>query len=266
MTPKGTALAAILAGLPSPIVAVSGGVDSVTLSHMVHRHGRSARSVHAVSPAVPAEATERVRLHAARAGWALEVIDAGEFADSRYRANPVNRCYFCKHNLYGEIAQRFTGTILSGTNLDDLADFRPGLKAAKEHAVRHPFVEAALTKADVRALARALGLDNLAELPAAPCLSSRVQTGIAIEVSMLALVEAVEARLRNALGPVEIRCRVVAGGIRLEFGEAALAQYYAPHLAELREGIATMIADAGYALLEAAPYRRGSAFVRAAHG
>ena len=266
MTPREAGLVAVLEGLRSPIVAVSGGVDSMTLSHVVHRHGRGARMVHAISPAVPGEATERVKAHAARAGWALDLIDAGEFADPRYRANPVNRCYFCKHNLYGEIAQRFGGAILSGTNLDDLGDFRPGLKAAKEHGVRHPFVEAGLTKADVRALARKLGLDDLAELPAAPCLSSRVETEIAIEARTLALVEAVETRLRNALGPADIRCRVVARGVRLEFGEAALANYHASRSIGLRVEIAAMIADAGHALLEPAPYRRGSAFVRAAHG
>ena len=120
------------------------------------------------------------RMPRTRAGRSTS-IDAGEFADPRYRANPVNRCYFCKHNLYGTIATRFEGTILSGTNTDDLGDFRPGLKAADEHRVRHPFVEAGLAKSDVRALARELRLDDLAELPAAPCLSSRVETGIAVE-------------------------------------------------------------------------------------
>jgi uncharacterized protein len=264
--PKHAALGAILEGLRSPIVAVSGGVDSMTLSHMAHRYASSARMVHAVSPAVPSEATARVKTHAANEGWTLDLIDAGEFADPRYRANPVNRCYFCKHNLYGEIAQHFEGAILSGTNLDDLGDFRPGLKAATEYGVRHPFVEAGLTKAEVRELARTLGLDDLAELPAAPCLSSRVETKIAIEARTLALVDSVETRLRAALGPADIRCRVVARGIRLEFGEAALANYHASRSAGLRAEIAAMVTEAGHTLLEAARYRRGSAFVRAANG
>jgi uncharacterized protein len=266
VTGKSAALATILEAIPAPIVAVSGGVDSMTLSHMAHRHGRGVRMVHAVSPAVPGAATERVKAHAEKAVWRLDLIDAGEFADPHYRANPVNRCYFCKHNLYVEIASRFPGIIISGTNLDDLADFRPGLRAAKENGVRHPFVEAGLTKADVRALAHALDLGDLAELPAAPCLSSRVQTGIAIEPATLALVDAVETRLRAALGPADIRCRVTARGIRLEFGEAALAAYHASDSAGLRAEITEMIAEAGQALVEAVPYRRGSAFVRAVHG
>lgn len=266
MTPKDSTLAAVLEGLRSPIVAVSGGVDSMTLSHMAHRYASGAKMVHAVSPAVPSEATARVKTHAANEGWTLDLIDAGEFADPRYRANPANRCYFCKHNLYGEIAKRFEGAILSGTNLDDLGDFRPGLKAATEYGVRHPFVEARLTKADVRELARTLGLDGLAELPAAPCLSSRIETEIAIEPRTLALVDSVETRLRAALGPADIRCRVVASGIRLEFSEAALANYLASRSAGLRAEIAAIVTEAGHTLLEASRYRRGSAFVQAANG
>ena len=92
--------------------------------------------VHAASPAVPAEATARVRAHADRYGWALTLIDAGEFADSRYRTNPIDRCYFCKSNLYARIAGIFAGVILSGTNTDDLGDYRPGLKAAGEHGLQ----------------------------------------------------------------------------------------------------------------------------------
>jgi len=156
--------------------------------------------VHAVSPAVPAAATARVRAHAERHGWALALIDAGEFADTRYRANPVDRCYFCKSNLYGRIASGFARVILSGTNTDDLGDYRPGLKAAREHGVRHPFVEAGMAKSDIRVLARALGLDDVAELPAAPCLASRIETGIGIDADDLALADEVERLLRAEFG------------------------------------------------------------------
>jgi hypothetical protein len=91
--------------------------------------------VHAASPAVPAEATARVRDHAARAGWNLVVTDAGEFADPRYRANPVDRCYFCKSNLYDRIRGLTDAAIASGANLDDLDDYRPGLIAAKQRGL-----------------------------------------------------------------------------------------------------------------------------------
>ncbi len=149
------ALDGVLGGLPRLAIAVSGGVDSMTLAHAAHRIGLPDISVvHALSPAVPAEASARVREHAARFGWRLREVDAGEFADPSYRANPVNRCYFCKTNLYARIALVVTGPIASGANLDDLGDYRPGLTAAAEHGVRHPFVEAGMDKAAVRALAR----------------------------------------------------------------------------------------------------------------
>ena len=158
-----------LRGIGTVAVAVSGGVDSMTLAVVAGRTlGRDARMYHAVSPAVPSEATRRVHAYADREGWTLDVMDAGEFGDARYMANPANRCYFCKTNLYGSMAARATGTLVSGTNVDDLGDFRPGLAAAGEHAVRHPYVEAGFRKDDVRALARSLELDDLAELPAAP--------------------------------------------------------------------------------------------------
>src|SRR5580704_878767 len=141
----------------------------MTLAHLVHRHyGARSRMVHAISPAVPAESTARVRDHAVGNGWALSLVDAGEFSDPSYRANPVDRCYFCKSSLYRRIAEQCEGVIFSGTNTDDLGDYRPGLKAAAERGVRHPFVEAGIAKADIRALARTLGLGDLAELAASP--------------------------------------------------------------------------------------------------
>ena len=123
-----TELETILADLPGLAIAVSGGVDSMTLAHAAHRAGPPGLLVvHALSPAVPAEATARVRDHATRFGWRLTEVDAGEFADPEYRANPVNRCYFCKTNLYDRIAHVTEGPIASGANLDDLGDYRPGL-------------------------------------------------------------------------------------------------------------------------------------------
>lgn len=263
MTEQERALARVFAMLDDVAVAVSGGVDSMTLAHLVHsHHGARARMVHAQSPAVPAEATERVRQHAHRFGWTLSLIDAGEFADPRYRANPVDRCYFCKNNLYGRIAEKFAGVILSGTNTDDLGDYRPGLKAAAEHGVRHPFVEAGMAKSDVRVFARTLGLDDIAELPAAPCLASRIETGIGIDAADLALADRVEHRLRAELGALDVRCRITARGVRLELAGDALEGLLSPRGGATRSAVEEIVAGSGRAFLGYAPYRRGSAFLR----
>ncbi|MEN8196406.1 MAG: adenine nucleotide alpha hydrolase, partial [Pseudomonadota bacterium] len=122
-------LARLLKEYGEATVAVSGGVDSMTLASFAHRTlGRDGvRMAHAVSPAVPRAATARVQARGAEEGWRLELVDAGEFADERYRANPVDRCYFCKSNLYGMLAAMPGGMVLSGANRDDLGDYRPGL-------------------------------------------------------------------------------------------------------------------------------------------
>ena len=181
-------------------VAVSGGVDSMTLAHVAWRFARARTTMyHATGPAVPAAARGRVEAHAAKHGWPLTLLDAGEQADARYRANPVDRCYYCKTNLYARIRDATPDTIASGTNRDDLDDFRPGLRAAAERDVVHPYVEAGIDKARVYALAAHLGLDDLERLPAQPCLASRVETGIAIAAEDLAFIDSVETRLAGAL-------------------------------------------------------------------
>ena len=261
-----TRLLAALHDCGEVAIAVSGGVDSLTLAAFAHRHlGERAVMVHAVSPAVPNEATERVKSLAEERGARLALIDAGEFADEAYRSNPLNRCYFCKSHLYDAIRRRFDLTLLSGSNLDDLSDFRPGLTAAAERGVRHPFVEAGLTKARVRELARHLGLGAVAELPAAPCLSSRVETGIRIEASVLALVDALEAELRHAVSPRTVRCRVRQRGVIVEMDEASLSAWPAEARLEWTERIAARARAAGLTGgVGFEVYRQGSAFLRPA--
>ena len=257
-------LEAVLLPCGESAVAVSGGVDSLTLAAFAHRVlGDRAALVHAVSPAVPVAATERVKEFAAGLGASLTILDAGEFADEAYRANPLNRCYFCKSHLYDAIRARFKATVMSGANLDDLSDFRPGLTAARERGVRHPFVEAGLTKARVRELARHLGLGEIAELPSAPCLSSRVETGIRIEATALALIDAVETELRHGGSPMTVRCRVRRRGLIVEMDEASLSAWSAETRLEWSHKIASRALAAGLkGEVDFEVYRQGSAFLR----
>jgi pyridinium-3,5-biscarboxylic acid mononucleotide sulfurtransferase len=242
----------VLDRYPRLAIAVSGGVDSMTLAHAAHRRLPDVMMVHAVSPAVPAHATARVRVHAARAGWRLIVTGAGEFDDPRYRANPVDRCYFCKTNLYARIAAVTEMPIASGANLDDLSDYRPGLTAAAEHGVVHPFVLAGMKKDAVRGLARAWGLDDLAELPAQPCLSSRVETGLAIRAEDLDFIDRMERLLAPSVpAGADLRCRITHAGVVIEA---------APGLDET--AARKLCLAEGRVFLGLRPYRRGSAFLR----
>lgn len=255
-------LEAILATMPAIACAVSGGVDSLTLATLAHRRFPDAVSMfHAVSPAVPDEATQRTRALAAQKNWRLTIIDAGEFLNEQYRANPSNRCYFCKTSLYGAIRPATTAQVVSGTNLDDLGEYRPGLEAAREHDVRHPFVEAAIDKQTVRAIARSLGLPDVADLPSAPCLSSRIETGIGIDPAMLACVHAAEKFVGNALAAKTVRARVRAAGVVIELDAETLAAL-GDAAANLREQVAQIFRDGGFAYsVQFAPYRVGSAFL-----
>lgn len=267
-TPE-TRLEAILRGMRRVAVAVSGGVDSLTLACLAHRTlGSSASMHHATSPAVPAEATARTRALAAVEGWSLDVFDAGEFTDARYRANPGNRCFYCKNNLYGAIASRLPereAQIVSGTNLDDLGEYRPGLEAARQHEVRHPYVEAGIDKAGLRRIAARLGLGDVASLPAAPCLASRIETGLAIEAPVLGAVHAAERLVAAEIAPRTVRCRVRAGGIVIELDEPTLGRLDDAGRHRLRARVDALLAAAGVVRpVSFAPYRTGSAFLRSA--
>lgn len=254
----------VLNTIENPAIAVSGGVDSITLAYVANELANCSEVTlyHAVSPAVPASATKRVKDLARDKGWQLTLMEAGEFSDQRYRDNPVNRCYFCKSNLYGRIRQHTDATILSGANLDDLGDYRPGLLAASEAGVRHPFVEAKITKDHIRNIARKHGLDQVADLPAQPCLASRVETGIAIEAEDLALAEEVEAMIAKVLGPGDIRCRITPKGVRLELPEDHRCRIENEDFDALFNQVSILCNRAGRAIQGHSVYQKGSAFIK----
>jgi len=255
------ALDTVLDALGDVSIAVSGGIDSLTLATIaVQRLGAGRAGImHAVSPAVPPEATERVRMLADKEGWDLQLIDAGEFSDPDYIANPVNRCFFCKGNLYGAITARTARQVLSGTNLDDLGEYRPGLDAARNFSVRHPFVEAGIGKADVRRLAREAGLGDLSELPASPCLSSRIETSIAIDAGTLAAVHRIETFLTEAISPKTVRCRIRRSGVVIELDTGSLQR-----TGDMGAVISEMLPEAYQDRpVTFEPYRNGSAFIGA---
>lgn len=253
-------LAEVLQRYPALAIAVSGGIDSLTLATVALRLMASPPlMMHAVSAAVPAAATARVRELAASQGWNLKEIVAGEFDDANYLANPYDRCYHCKSNLYRSMAEITDLPLASGTNTDDLADYRPGLQAAAERKVMHPFVDAGIDKRQIRAIARHLGLDY-SELPAQPCLASRIETGIPIRIVDLGFVDKLETRLREALGENStVRVRVRAGGVHVELGKWPSAET----ATRIEETARVMCTQHDYRFAALKPYRQGSAFVDA---
>jgi uncharacterized protein len=247
-------------------VAVSGGVDSMTLAVVAQRVLRDdARMLHAVSPAVPEDASARVRDYAQRQGWRLEVINAHEFADPNYMANPHDRCFYCKTNLYSTMAGAVDCVLVSGTNSDDLGDYRPGLQAAAAHDVRHPYVEARMNKDAVRAVAHELALHDLAELPASPCLSSRVETGIAIDPNVLGAVYRAEKLVRHELAPETARCRIRHDAVVVELDAHSMDTLDAAAVDSLRHRIGALLSAVGVDHpVSFQHYRMGSAFLRPA--
>ncbi len=209
-----------LRALRSVIVAFSGGVDSaVVLRAAVIALGRAhVLAITGRSPAVPAAELASVESLAAESGAAHEFLDTHEFDDPNYLANPKNRCFYCKTDLYGRLTQlavqRGFAAVVNGVNADDLGDYRPGLQAASAHQVRAPLAECGIDKAGVRAIATALGL-TIHDKPASPCLSSRVQYGEAITPEKLRRIDQAEALLRE-LGFRECRVRHHGNLARIE--------------------------------------------------
>ncbi|XOV88655.1 MAG: adenine nucleotide alpha hydrolase [Pseudomonadota bacterium] len=258
-----------LASLGPVAVAVSGGVDSMTLAFVAHTVNPDSEMFHAISPAVPTQATDRVKRYAEREGWQLRLIDAGEIHDLDYLKNPANRCYFCKTNLYDTVVAHTSLRVVSGTNTDDLGDYRPGLIAADEHAVLHPYVAAGISKQMLRAIARLLGLDDLHDLPAAPCLSSRVTTGIAIDPLLLPLIndaeQALWQHLSSHLHLKGVRCRIRPDVLAIEIESDNQIDENAEYARTARDIVSDIFSRGGHARyahqVVVEPYQRGSAFL-----
>ena len=216
---KYTELRRVIAAYESVIVAFSGGIDSSLVAFVAGQVlGEQALAVTSGSANLKRTDLELSKKLSEDWGIRHQIIVTDELSKADYRANPTNRCFHCKTSLYTELAQiaqaQGFAHILNGTNLDDLGDHRPGLVAADNHAVKYPLVEAGFHKADIRALASHLGLEN-ADKPQAACLSSRFPYGTAINQDLLAQVEAAENVLANA-GFSQFRVRHHGDVARLE--------------------------------------------------
>jgi pyridinium-3,5-biscarboxylic acid mononucleotide sulfurtransferase len=222
---KESRLRALLREAGGALVAYSGGVDSSYLALVATQElGARALCVTGDSPSLARRLREQAEEIARKFGFRHELIGTDEMADPNYAANPSNRCYFCKSELYSKLAplaaERGLAFVADGSTTDDLGDYRPGRAAASEHGVRSPLVEAGMTKEDVRALSRRAGLPTW-DAPASPCLSSRIAYGTRVTIRRLREVETGEEIMRS-LGFREFRVRHHDELVRLEVAPAEL--------------------------------------------
>jgi uncharacterized protein len=262
-------LRALIASYDSLIVAFSGGVDSAYLACVATDVlGPAALCLTAESPSYPDHHRQLARRLAREFRLNHEFIATAEMERPEYRANPVNRCYYCKRELYEVLSriasERGVRTIADGSNADDRSDHRPGRQAAREFGVRSPLDEIGLTKADIRALSRRAGLPTWDE-PASACLSSRIPYNSEVTLEKLRMIEHAETVLR-ALGFKVCRVRHHAAAspasppqalARLELGRDEMARALEP---EIRERIMSELRAIGYTTvaIDLQGYRMGS--------
>ncbi len=255
---KYAALQDRLRRLGSVLVAFSGGVDSSLVAFVAARVlGTRSLAVTSASPSLKRSDLQLTQELAASLGMQHRVIVTDELTKAAYRANPVNRCFHCKTSLYAALREIASNEgyahIANGTNTDDLGDHRPGLQAARDYGVQSPLVDAGFTKADVRALASELGLQN-AQKPQSACLSSRFPYGSHIDEKRLAQVEQAEEAL-SKLGFRQFRVRHHEDVARLEVADGEL-----PRALELRDQLRRAVRACGYRFvaLDLAGFRSGS--------
>lgn len=245
------------------VIATSGGIDSMVLAFVAHNALQTnAVIAHASSAAVPSLDAQRVTLYAHRYQWNLQLVKTSEMKTENYYNNPINRCYFCKCSLFNSLKSIQNGPIITGTNTDDLTDFRPGLIAAKEYNVRQPYVELDIDKQTIRALAAHYHLDDLKDIPASPCLSSRVETGIRIIPEELLLIDKVENYVKALLNTDIVRFRIRAQTMELELTDQLINSLPTTQKQNILERIKTITKSEGPAkIVKLTTYKQGSAFV-----
>lgn len=246
----------------SVLVAYSGGVDSVYLAwEAVQALGRDrVLAVTGLSPSVAGRQRDMAGRVARRFDIPWRRIRTHELEDDNYAANPSDRCYFCKSELYGRLTGRAAeagfDTVVDGANADDAGDYRPGARAASERAVRSPLQEVGLTKAQIRALSRRAGLPTW-EAPASPCLASRLPYGVQVTRERLRQVEEAEEALRRLGLGGDFRVRHHAGVARIELPPEAWEAWVR---AETLERAAVALGEIGFrrVVLDLEGYRSGS--------
>lgn len=259
---KEDALLAWFRAQGSALIGFSGGVDSAYLACVAVEALGAERTLAVIgrSASYPAAQWAAARSVAERFGVPVLEVDTDEMNDPEYAANPTNRCYFCKRELWSRLlpvaAERGLAVVVDGTNADDLQDHRPGAQAARERAVHSPLAALGFSKGDIRALSRARGIPTWAQ-PSSPCLSSRLPYGTAVTPERLLMVERAEAALRALGVEGDLRVRHFGEVAKVEFARSVLAVWSAePRRAEVERAVRA----AGFATVEIDPrgFRSGA--------